>query len=328
MAFSGIIYDMKINPRLKKIILVAIVILVIIAGIILAARFILPKIRSSRQQYIQNILEVADSYVLQGFANSQEPKYYDYAIEQYHNILRLDPKNKAALQRLAGVYTQKKEYEKADKIYRILVSNYPRNGEVQAGMGFHYLIRGMKNEALNRANMAISYDPQNNKGYMLKAFFYEQEGDLPGAIAAYKKAIVNVKTPHGATQNSIIYFGLGRLYTKAGLYFEAVQQFEKVIRIWPKYTDGYLELASFYDRVGLIDKEISVLNSLLSFNKKDARAYALLGLAYLNKNGLEASYAHFKKAKSLGADVKDDFLENLNKAIQKGKEAPEPKKKE
>ena len=318
---------MKINPKLKKRIFLVVIILVCLCAAVLFLRYRKSEKKDEKEIYVENKLGLAASYIHQGFANPQEPKFFNYALQQYEEILKANPKQKEAMLGLAEVYTQKENYAAAEKLYKRVITLDQKNTSYQVSFGFHYLSRGLKDKALERANLATSYDPKNIRAYQLRAIIYQQERNLSGAIIEYIRGIAAAKTTKKlADQEAELRFRLSYLLQKEGLNYEAVQQFEKVLKRWPKYSQGYLELAAFYFRSGMVDKSISTLNSLVAFDKKSPRAYSLLGMAYLRKQDYVASYANFKRAKSLGAEVNDAFLENLNKAIQKEKEAQQGKK--
>jgi len=312
---------MKISPKLKRRAILAVVILVCLSGAFFYLR--LRKSSSPEQVYLKNKLNLAASYIQQGLINPQEPKYFDYAIQQYEEILKFKPNQKEAMLGLAGVYTQTQAYDKAEKLYKKLIRLEPRNASYQISLGFHYLARDMKDEALEKANLAVLYAPRNSQAYLLRAIIYEKEKDPSAAIREYKKSIQAAKIQKKLPQDPQIYLGLGHLFFRTGLFFDAAQQFEKVTRLWPRFSEGYLELASFYLSVRLADKSISVLNSLLAFKRSQVRAYEMLGVIYLGKKDFEAAFANLKKAQSLGAQVSEALLENLNQSIQKMRKAQE-----
>lgn len=320
---------MRINPKLKKRVIIAVVIIVCLAAAVLFIRYRKSKKKDEKQLFIENKLRVSASYSWQGWG---DPKFFDYAIQQYEEILKFQPKQKEAIIGLADVYTRKglvdanskKEcFDKAEKLYKRSIGLDPKNAAYIVSLGTLYFYRGEGNEAMEKANQALLNDPRFGGAYLLRALIYESQKNLSLAIINYKKAQVlhEKKRPQLWP-----YSGLARLFFNAGLPYDAVGQLEKATRIWPKLTGAHLELANYYFRMGLIDKTISVLNSVLKFDKGEARTYYMMGLAYLRKQDYIASYANFKRAKSLGAEVNDAFLENLNKAIQKEKEAQQGKK--
>ncbi len=78
--FCVIIDFMRINPKLKKRVIIAVVIIVCLSAAIFFIRYRKSKKKDEKEIYIENKLKVAGDYVYQGFTNPQEPKYFDYAI--------------------------------------------------------------------------------------------------------------------------------------------------------------------------------------------------------------------------------------------------------
>ena len=297
--------------RAQKIALIVVPLLVLLSAGLFIFRNQLPK--SSKQQYIQSQLQIAGSYIDQARINPAETKLIDNAFELCQNVLRSDPAQKDAIEMIAEIYTYKMEYQKAQELYDRLIKMEPRNMRYHVNLGFFFLTRNMKNEAFEKANLAILHDPQNSRAYFLRAIIYERDKNVSAAIADYKIAIGCAKKDPAAYRNTSIYMNLGYLYSRLGLPFDAVQQYEKIIKLWPKINEGYLALAQFYFDRGMLNKAASTLNMLVDIDKLSVRGYKGLGVVSLKKGDLKSAYAYFKKAQSFGANIDPDLMLKLEK---------------
>jgi len=298
---------MKLRYKILVISVFAIITLSTVA--LLIRRYGLPK--TSRQKYITSQMEIAGSYLGQFRLNPEQPKLLDNAMELYQKILKSDPNQKKAIEMVAEIYTFKTEYLKAQELYNKLIKLEPRNMKYHINVGFFYLAQDKKNEAFEKANFAILNDPENSRAYFLRAIIYEKDRNLSAAIADYKRAIAAAKKDEDKYRNISIYLNLGYLYSRLGLNYDAVQQYEKVVKLWPKVSEGHLALAQFYTDRGLFDKAVDALNALINMDKNSARGYYGLGIAYLKKGEAKSAYAYFKKAGSLGAQVDDTLMQKL-----------------
>jgi tetratricopeptide (TPR) repeat protein len=262
-------------------------------------------------------LDLAKSYMQQGLANSSDPVYLDIAMRHYEDILKTSPGEKVALQGLAAIYAQKGNVRKAEKLIKKLIESEPDNLQHQVNMAFFYYSSGMKDKALEEIDRVISKDPRIGRARILRAVIYEERADLPAAIAEYENtARLAIETKNAVILSQAL-IGLSRLYDKAQLYFDAMFQLERLVSFIPDFPDASLELARLSFRIGLTDKAISTLRSLIKIKPNVPQAYALLGLAYYKKNDFDTSLDYLKKAKLAGIAITDEMLATVE---QKAKE--------
>jgi len=268
-------------------------------------------------------LDLANTYMRQGFANPKEDMYFDSAIKQYEDILKTSPGQKDALIGLAAIYSQKGNAAEAEALLKKMVAAEPNNMVYHLNLAFFYYSRDRKDEALEKVDWVISNSPRYGRAHLFKAAILEQKADLPSAIAEYRAAIISAEASRDIELATTGYFGLGRLYDKSNLFFDAVSQIEKIIKMRPNFPDGYLELARMCLRLGLTDKAISTLDSLANIKPDIPKAYMMLGLAYSRKGDFEKSLEYFKKAKASGIEVEDRIFSAIERKIkeadQKGK---------
>jgi len=266
--------------------------------------------------YISPRLKLAWFYAQLSYGNPAQRAYYNNAIEQYQIILKLNAENKIAMASLADLYSWDKKFTDAEKLLEKLLKLYPKDAWYHFKIALNYLYQGMDEKAQDEAKLSLSLNPRNSGAHLVLGSLYEKKENIPAALAEYKAALQAVIDSKQYNQEIDARLRLGRMYFKAGLIFDGVQEFEKVTKISPRFIEGYLELANAYYYLGLFDKSISTLNSALKISIGIPHAYRMLGLCYLRKTDYIASLAYFKKAQALGVQLDVKFIEALEQAAK------------
>jgi tetratricopeptide (TPR) repeat protein len=98
-----------------------------------------------------------------------------------------------------------------------------------------------QDEALERLNKALEYDPTYGDAYVLKSYVrLEVIPDLEEALKAGKLAVQH------APNNPDSHYTLGLIYEKRGQYAEAEQAMRAALTANPSYVDVYFTLGSLY----------------------------------------------------------------------------------
>ncbi|MCK4851606.1 MAG: S1 RNA-binding domain-containing protein [Candidatus Omnitrophica bacterium] len=291
--------------------------------------------------YLLPRMKLAGFYSELSSENPEKTEYLNSAIEQYRIILKLDPKNNDVLSRLGDLYSEKKDFDKFDILYRKLTRLAPENAVYHARLASIYYSRNMLDKALEEAETAIAKNAEDGNPHMIMGGIHEKKGETAEALAAYEAAARNFKKNKKTLLEAKCRHRLGVLYLKTGLLFDAMQQFETTIEIRPALIEPYLGLATTCALLGLNDKIISTLTGsplnpesidFLRPGTLPPRAYLmqtfdLLGNAYLAKKDYINALRNFRGAKTLGVRYKTgfiDYLENIARA-QKGQRRTQPR---
>lgn len=98
-----------------------------------------------------------------------------------------------------------------------------------------------QDEALERLNKALEYDPKYGDAYVLKSYVrLEVLPDIDEALAAGKLAV------QYAPNNPDSHYTLGLIYEKRGQYAEAERAFRAALAANPSYVDVYFTLGALY----------------------------------------------------------------------------------
>ncbi len=123
-------------------------------------------------------------------------------------------------------------------------------------------------EALERLNRAIAYDPNFGDAYVLKS--YVRLEVLPNLEEAMSMARLAVQH---APQNPDSFYTLGLVLEKQGQYAEAEQAMRQALAVNPAYTDVYFSLGTLYaDHLHDQSKSVEAFRQYLDLGGQSERA--------------------------------------------------------
>jgi tetratricopeptide (TPR) repeat protein len=134
-------------------------------------------------------------------------------------------------------------------------------------------------EALERLNKAIEYDPTFGDAYVLKSYVrLEVLPNMDEAISAAKLAV------QYAPNNPDSHYTLGLIQEKRGNYVEAERAMQAAVVVNPNYADVYFSLGELYsDRIKDEPKAVAAFRRYLELGGNDARARAAVEKAAPSK---------------------------------------------
>jgi tetratricopeptide (TPR) repeat protein len=125
-------------------------------------------------------------------------------------------------------------------------------------------------EALERLNKALEYDPAFGDAYVLKSYvLLEVLPNLDGALSAAKLAM------QYAPNNPDSQYTLGLVYEKRGQYADAERAMREALVVNPSYKDVYFSLGILYaDEIQDQQKSVEAFTRYLELGGSHARARA------------------------------------------------------
>lgn len=146
-----------------------------------------------------------------------------------------------------------------------------RAAKAQYEQAFALLQEGKSaDEALERLDRAIEYDPTYGDAYVLKSYVrLEVVPDLDEALAAGRLAVKH------APDNPDSFYTLGLIYEKRGSFAEAEQAMLQAVRVNAGYQDVYFSLGMLYaDSLKNQPKSVEAFRRYLELGGTHARAKA------------------------------------------------------
>ncbi len=131
-------------------------------------------------------------------------------------------------------------------------------------------------------HQAASEDPQNPAPYFYLGYFYEKQGDIPGAVSSFEAAIDLDRS----NKYFVAYYELGRLYMWMGKYRKAsdafINYFHNIIN--DPFAEFYLAISRIYLNGAIVKKSFDRSATILPELRDVANFY--IALNYLH-NGDE-----------------------------------------
>jgi len=117
-------------------------------------------------------------------------KEYDKAQMKFETALKLDPDYINAHYELGKIYMMKKEYDKAERAFRTVYQMNPNNPDVCFMLGRVLSINNRTiPEAISMYNKSLSLMPSNTQGYIELGNLYLKVGNRAQAINEFEKAL-------------------------------------------------------------------------------------------------------------------------------------------
>jgi type IV pilus biogenesis/stability protein PilW len=222
----------------------------ILIWIIYPAFFILLFFACATTPTIEDIKK-ADAHYKLGISYITKGELKEAFIE-FQKSIRLNPKNKEALNYLGYISTRFKKYDEAISYYKRAISIDPNYSEAMNNLGVTYLEIENWDEAIKYFKKALDNPiyPTPEKAYSSMGYAYYKKGEYQKAVDTLKEAL---------TRNPVFplaIYTLGLVYTKLGNDEAAIEEFKRAINIVPDYVEAHWELANAYLRIGERDKAV------------------------------------------------------------------------
>lgn len=169
------------------------------------------------------------------------------AIEQYRQILRIDPSDTDAALWLARLYRLQNEHEKAAEVLRGVLAREPENEAAIEQLTQFLLDQGKSSEAIALLEGIVKRSP--TPGLLdLLGDAYTQMHDPAHAELAYREAVE--LEPGEANHRR----GLAQSLLAEDKYEAALEQYKRLAELEPDVPDNYLRMAQIYRQLHQLDQ--------------------------------------------------------------------------
>jgi len=205
--------------------------------------------------------------------NHQEGKT-DIAQEHYNQVLKIDPNHSQALNNIAIIFTNLKDYQKATNTYEKAIEIDPNYADAHYNLGTIFKELGEFEKAKNCYEKAIKINPNYTDAHNNLGVLFKELGDLQKAKECFEKAIkIN---PNDARA----YSNQGNTYKELGEKQKAKECYEKAIEINPDYTNANNQLLKSLYQIN----NQSILFKKLESITKEGKMNAVIGSIFSRSN--------------------------------------------
>jgi len=137
------------------------------------------------------------------------------AFVAFQKAIDLNPDNFDAHYALGGIYFKRKQLAEAEREFRVASALNPNDGEALNFLGRTLMLQGRRREAIEvlQKTTKLPLYAKPDIAFTDLGSVLESEGDLVGAIEAYRSAL---RTDPPNVPRSFVYLWLGQLYIKQG----------------------------------------------------------------------------------------------------------------
>lgn len=204
-------------------------------------------------------------------------------------------------------------------------------------------------EAIEKMESAAKAKPESPTILYDLGMMYMERGDDPSAMQYLQKSLEQIKTTGFTNANLAIYpevymdasVNLGVVYTRNGMYDEAVSILKQAIQFRPDDLDANRNLGNTYYAMGDLDNAISQINRAIKMDPKNPDLHNTAGLIYYQKGLYDASLEEFQAAVKiapsekqynynmglvlvrLGRQDEADHLFKLASGLKEGQDSPQ-----
>ena len=189
--------------------------------------------------YVRNLSEVN--------AGSAQRDTIDKAIEQFREILRLDPKDGQSALWLARLYRFENEHDKAEETLRTILNRDPQNEGALEQMSQLMMDEGRTPEAIELLTKAASMATSPTL-FDLLGDAYSQSREYAKAEEAYQKAVDG--DPDELSHRK----ELAQTLLTEEKFPEALEEFKKLAVAEPEAPENYLRLSQIYRHMNRFDE--------------------------------------------------------------------------
>lgn len=246
----------------------------------------------------------SDAYWGRGMARKMKHEYKE-ASEDLEKAIKLDPNNDEAYISLAEVKYHLSDYEKADLYYSKYLKKYPKDFATYSDRAFIRMERQNIKEAIDDFTKAIELNPNiQYKDYLDRGKAKYLTQDYVGAKNDFYNSIE-------IEPNSIeLLFSLSNFYNEHENCSEAIIYLNKILILDNRNKQVYLNRGFTNNCLEKYDEAINDLNMYIAVDPNFGHTYILRGYAKYHLGLTEESCNDFNKAKELGEEDADEFIED------------------
>lgn len=209
---------------------------------------------------------------------------------------QIDPYNADNFYMLSKVYLMLGDLDRSKEYAEIVIKIDPYYAEVYHALGLVYETQGKLKVALRYFEKAFFINPNLTEPMRRLEYVHRKIGKPSETLKVFERAVKK----YG--DNPIILERVGRLYLEQGKIEKALAVAQKIIRIDPNLSSGYILRAEAYLKKGETEQAFSDFQQVILNHPKNIPAYIGLGKVYLLRGDREKARKEFEQVLILDAN--------------------------
>lgn len=235
-------------------------------------------------------------------------KELDLTVDCYRKVIEVNPLNREVMVKLATVLQTyfPENTDEAIDCYEKLLEFDIDTPQIYYELGHLYLKKEDKINSISAFKLAVDRDSENPFYNNSLAYAYSKAELYDDAIEHYQKAI---SLNPDKEWTSIVCQALGSIYAEVkGNVEAAVSTYQAGIILDPNNYELYLSLGDIYMAAYDLDSAIRTYCDAIMLNPEDYRGYSKAGVALWEKDFLEEALVSFHKSIDLNPD--NEYAQN------------------
>jgi len=202
----------------------------------------------------------------------------DFAVIEYANAVRIDPKFGEARLKLAETLERMGNAQAAFPEFVRAADALPANRDLQLKATQLLMLAGRYDDAKARAAALVKKNPNDVEALLLSANAMAGLKDPAGATKEVEEAL------KVAPEDSRAFLSLGGIQMRSGAFKEAEQSYRRAIALKPSSVEGHLALANFLFSSGHYADAEQELKQSVALDSNNVIANRMLAALYMGTN--------------------------------------------
>ncbi len=213
------------------------------------------------------------------------------------------------------------KYSEAEPILREVIRTSPRYADVHNKLGVICNLNGDLKAAAGHFEKALELNPRYTEASLNLAITYNDLGEFKRAQEIFTVAAQiahpdpNMIDPYIAGKLANEHFKIGNMYLEFNMNDEAIEEYQKAVKLHPKLADVHTKLGIALRNKGKTEEAIVHFVKAKVINQGYGPAWVQLGLSYYMEGLTGLAFEEWQKALENNPNLKE--AENYLKLLKK-----------
>ncbi len=216
------------------------------------------------------------------------------------------------------------KYAEAEPLLKNVISSNPKYADVHNKLGIISHLKGHVRQAAEYFKKAIELNPSYTEASLNLAITYNDMGEFKKAQEIFSVA-AQIAHPTPSAMDPFIagkianeHYKIGNIYLDFGMNDEAIEEYQKAIKLFPRLPDVHTKLGIALRNKGALEDAIVHFTKAKELNSQYGPAWIQLGLSYYMKGLAGLAFEEWENALRQIPNLKEakTYLSLLKKEAQ------------